>query len=499
MVGVASNLYSFSSIYSQFQLVSTVAITTGSYLYADLPIQFDNLNNLALNAFIVFGSNVISSSTVVRNRRIEVPITQTIPLLTQFIVSFPSLPTPKTACTSQMSDMIITVTPSSKLSIYSASSVQGNSAPLLTFVTNNLYISFNNDATIMLTAGTYSAPIKIASSNNAAFLSNTNIALSSTGFTFNPSSLFIPIGSTAAYFKIGADSDLVPVVYFYQAVKQEEVNTNYQITLNMNINVTNNPVQITLPTSLIMSKGGCTNPFLISLTNPPFSDITITYTFDNNLYSPDNFYPNPMTSLSQMTFNSTFSNNTFSFCSTSSLTATQIPISFFITGTNYGSYSFTPSNQIIVNIYNNITNTTPIIDLALNNQQKTFLDIAFTNNVDGMIFYQMMLGQNQTPLDLQSIQIYLKSNKWYLKSPSGFMTHIYASDVDNRLGQFFQTASTSIVRINNLLPESFYTLCTYIVNSFGVQSSSKCIQLSTMSWGTVIKASLRFTRTLTAQ
>ena len=475
MAGVASNLYSFSSIYSQFQLSSTVAITSGSFLYVDLPIQFDNLNNLALNAFIVFGSNVISSSTVVRNRRIEVPITQTIPLLTQFIVSFPSLPTPKTACTAQMSDMIVTVTPSNKLSIYSASSVQGNSAPQLTFITNSLYVSFNSDATIMLTAGTYSTPIKIASSNNAAFLSNTNIALSSTGFTFSPSSLFIPIGSTSAYFKIGADRDLVPVVYFYQAVKQEEVNTNYQITLNMNINVTNNPIQITLPSSLVMAKGGCTNPFLISLTNPPFSDITITYTFDNNLYSPDYFYPNPMTTLSQMTFNSTFSNGTFSFCSTSALTASQIPISFFITGTNYASYAFTPSNIILVNIYNNITNTTPTIALALNNQQKTFLDITFTNNVDGMIFYQMMLGQNQTPLDLQSIQIYLKSNTWYLKSPSSFMAHIYATDVDNRLGQFFQAASTSIVRINNLIPESFYTLCAYIVNSFGVQSSSRCI------------------------
>ena len=180
MVGVASNLYSFSSIYSQFQLSSTVAITSGSFLYVDLPVQFDNLNNLALNAFIVFGSNVISSSTVVRNRRIEVPITQTIPLLTQFIVSFPSLPTPKTACTAQMSDMIVTVTPSNKLSIYSASSVQGNSAPQLTFITNSLYVSFNSDATIMLTAGTYSTPIKIASSNNPAYHSNTNIARAAT-------------------------------------------------------------------------------------------------------------------------------------------------------------------------------------------------------------------------------------------------------------------------------------------------------------------------------
>lgn len=39
MVGVSStSLYAFSSIYAQFQLYSNVAITSGSYLYIDLPI-----------------------------------------------------------------------------------------------------------------------------------------------------------------------------------------------------------------------------------------------------------------------------------------------------------------------------------------------------------------------------------------------------------------------------------------------------------------------------
>lgn len=43
-----------------------------------------------------------------------------------------------------------------------------------------------------------------------------------------------------------------------------------------------------------------------------------------------------------------------------------------------------------------MTNTTPTLGLALNNQQKTFLDINFTNNVDGIIFYEMILGQSAT-------------------------------------------------------------------------------------------------------
>ena len=134
-----------------------------------------------------------------------------------------------------MSNMIVTVTPSTKLSISAASVVQGNSAPKLTFVTNGRYISFNHDSTVTITAGTYSNNIPITSSDSTSFLSNVNIALQSTGFVFNPSAIFIPIGSSSKSFKIGADGSLVPTVYFYQATKQEEVNTNYQITLNMNI------------------------------------------------------------------------------------------------------------------------------------------------------------------------------------------------------------------------------------------------------------------------
>lgn len=238
--------------------------------------------------------------------------------------------------------------------------------------------------------------------------------MTSTGFTFAPSRVFLPIGAKKRSFTIGADGSLVPVVYFYQAIKQEEVNTNYQITLNMNVKVTNTPVHITLPASLTMPKGGCTNPFIILLNNPPFQDLTISYTFDNSLYSQNDFYPNPLTTLSQMYFNSTINNNTFSFCSSSTLSAAQIPITFYLTGTNYQSYAFTPSNQIIINIVNGLANTPPTIALALTNQQKTFLDVNFTNNVDGTIFYHLMLGQNMVPFDIQSIQVFIKSNTWIL-------------------------------------------------------------------------------------
>lgn len=202
---------------------------------------------------------------------------------------------------------------------------------------------------------------------------------------------------------------------------------------------------------MTMPLGGCTNSFIISLPNPPFYDLTISYTFDNAQYSESNFYPNPIVTPVQMTFNSMLNNATFSFCSTSSLSATQIPVYLHLSGTNYKSYSFTPSNAILINIVNT-TNINPTLSLRLNNQQKTFLDVNFTNNVAGTIFYQMMVGANMIPLDLQSIQIYMRLNTWVLQCSADFMNYIYTTDIDNRFGQFFQAASTTTVRISNLLP-----------------------------------------------
>ena len=220
----------------------------------------------------------------------------------------------------------------------------------------------------------------------------------------------------------------------------------------MNIKIINTPVPITLPTTLSMPRGGCTIPIIIKLTHLPFKDVIITYTFDNIAYSEDYFYPNSLTTQSQLTFTKNLDNNTFSFCSSAILAATQIPISFHLFGTNANSYTFSPSNIILVNIVSSISNTTSTVSLSLKNQQKTFLDVDFTTNVDGNIYYQMMIGQNQSPLTLQEIMVSIKQNIWTIKKQSDFLIKLYTTDLDNRLGSFYQVASTTTIRINNLLP-----------------------------------------------
>ena len=176
----------------------------------------------------------------------------------------------------------------------------------------------------------------------------------------------------------------------------------------MNIQVTNVPVAITLPSILTLPQGGCTRPFLLALTNPPFTDLTISFLFDNSVYSEIDLYPNPLTTNTEMTFGPNAPNATFSFCSSSALPVGQIPLTLYLSGTNYNSYVFSPSDQIILDVVSGVANVTPVLTLSLKNQQKTFLDIDFSNSVDGIIFYEMALGQSVATNSLQNMQVYTK-------------------------------------------------------------------------------------------
>ena len=64
-----------------------------------------------------------------------------------------------------MSQSLIYVTPTDKRSIYAASAISANSAPVLDFTADPRYISFNHDQTIEITAGTYSDMIDVTSSD----------------------------------------------------------------------------------------------------------------------------------------------------------------------------------------------------------------------------------------------------------------------------------------------------------------------------------------------
>jgi hypothetical protein len=145
-----------------------------------------------------------------------------------------------------------------------------------------------------VTAGTYSLPIPITSSDNQKFLSNALITFSAPGFTFLPNPTSIYLGATTQTFMIGADVSLMPTQYVYNTVKTEDSLSPYYIVLtNNNIRVTNTPVNIVVPSSITVPKGGCSIPIKVTLNNPPYSDVSINFVYNNSMYSSDIFWLNP--------------------------------------------------------------------------------------------------------------------------------------------------------------------------------------------------------------
>jgi hypothetical protein len=118
-----------------------------------------------------------------------------------------------------MSEIIGFFTPNNKKSIIAASSIAGNSAPIITFTADPRYISFNRDNTIPITAGTYSELIDISASDNNTFLTNIVVNLTSSGFIFDPPQVFLKLGDIKGQFRVGADAGLFPISYFYDTVK----------------------------------------------------------------------------------------------------------------------------------------------------------------------------------------------------------------------------------------------------------------------------------------
>ena len=190
------SLPTFSSIYAIMTITCNVAIPAGSILFLTFPFEFDNFNNNPINAILKDSANAIiaTGDMAVIDRTLEIPIPALISTNSKFSIEFPSLPTPKSGCSVPMSDTRGYVTPANKLTIFAPTFSAGNSAPIMTFVPDNRYLSFNGDNTIVITAGTFSLPIQIASSDSQVFLSNIQVSISAAGFTFEPEQVFLQLG-----------------------------------------------------------------------------------------------------------------------------------------------------------------------------------------------------------------------------------------------------------------------------------------------------------------
>ena len=73
----------------------------------------------------------------------------------------------------------------------------------------------------------------------------------------------------------------------------------------------------------------------------------------------------------------------------------------------------------------------PSIIVTMINQQKTFIDFNLTLNVDGIVYYNLFIGDSAANTrSAESIQIYLKNQVSTVQSRADFMSTLYLSDRD---------------------------------------------------------------------
>jgi hypothetical protein len=83
---------------------------------------------------------------------------------------------------------------------------------------------------------------------------------------------------------------------------------------------------------------------VIDVVNAPYTELAIAYTYDNQMYDDDTFWPNEQITNTELTYNSTVTINSLSFCVVSTLpVGTSFTLTMTLTGVDYLSYQFTPS------------------------------------------------------------------------------------------------------------------------------------------------------------
>lgn len=79
------------------------------------------------------------------------------------------------------------------------------------------------------------------------------------------------------------------------------------------------------------------------------------------------------------------------------------------------------------------------------------------------------------------------------------MTRLYVSERDMRTGLNVRTSTAMYtLRISDLLPERYYTLCLYLETFNSIMTQANCLSVYTQTWGVIMRAKISFTSALTA-
>ena len=270
---------------------------------------------------------------------------------------------------------------------------------------SGLHIVINNYNTIQVTAGTYSDLVPVQPSTFTTFESNMKISFVSTALKFTPSPVYAYLGQEKATFKVGADQNLIPQVYAFDIIKSEtSISAVYASLSKYLVSVTNNPVTITIPSSLSVPVGGCSVPFLIQLTNIPYDNIDLNFEYDTDLFNLQLFWVNEETSYNTLEFSNGVTERSLSFCSDPSLTQSSLEVSAYIGGLNQNSYQLSSDTISVTLVSNGTTNRNPTVQIVKKNIQKTYGGFEVTANLNGQLYYELKVGSISEPMSLVTLK-----------------------------------------------------------------------------------------------
>ena len=93
------------------------------------------------------------------------------------------------------------------------------------------------------------------------------------------------------------------------------------------------------------------------------------------------------------------------------------------------------------------------MSLDQKNVQKTYAGFETTTNLDGQIFYDLKLTPSDTTLSLTDLKAIIKEYNLTLEANADFLTHIYTSDRDHRIGIKGLIGGVHPLEFDNLLPQ----------------------------------------------
>jgi len=393
-------------------LIPQTYIVTVTFVseYINLPYIPSLECSMSYQLLGVTTNDVSSESCEIIGKTVKFTIVADIPAASLIKMIIKAVPNPSKATTVDPNEFIIGAFKPDENSVIALSTKSLNSASNITYIDPPNTLTANGGNDLILTRGTYSDLITIGTLDGSRFQQDVVITASINGFKFIPSVIDFFVGDISNTFKVGCDKNVKARTYplnFSQS--QDESLTNlYGDLFNIRIIVTDNPITITIPSTIYVIRGGTSLPIPITLVNPPYSDLQILIVFNeaffNGAFRIDADYSSPA-------LNFTVNQRTqyLAFVATTKLAISSFTISLELDGSNYESYRLSTDTVEIIVIDKNLP--TPFISGSQTGLGKTYASFQLNYPEAGVAIVQVN-ANCMKPLTIDIVKNMLRNSSY---------------------------------------------------------------------------------------